>query len=171
MTTDLTHCDCQQVPSAVEEFTGSKCDEARPLNGTVEEVEALWDRLILTRAAGKKSRKDKHKVKTVALTAVSVVGEATDVGNAERKSSSDDSPTNSIERKVQPADFKDGPGLKRGVQDFSIRGESQAKRMKAKDMAPAHADKKLWASLFTSTRGKPTVETYSCRSTSGRGWM
>ena len=147
---------------AVEEYAGQKWEEARPLNGTQEEVEALWDKLIATRAAGKKARREKQKAAALPPPATAVEGEV------EGKSSSENSPTNSTEPKLQ-RELVEKVGAKRAVQDFSQPEKAQAKR--AKDMAPTNADKKIWASLFTSSHGKQAVETYSCRSTSGRGWM
>lgn len=155
----------------MQEFIGGKWDEARPLNGSQAEVEALWDRLIATRATSKKSKKQKPGTVQLAVAANEKPAAGSEAIKIERKSSSEDSPTNSTERKLQPVAVVEKAGIKRGVQDFSVREESQVKKLKAKDLAPAHADKKLWASLFTSTHGKPAVETYSCRSTSGRGWM
>jgi hypothetical protein len=63
---------CFQVPAAAEEYVGAKWEEVRPLNGSQEEVEALWDRLILSRAAVKKSKKDKKM-----QAAISIAAEAT----------------------------------------------------------------------------------------------
>ena len=80
------------------------------------------------------------------------------------RSSSGDSPTNTTEDQEKLE-------RKRPVQDFSITEKLHAKKLKAADMAPANADKKVWASLFTSTHGKAAKETYACRSTSGRGWI
>ena len=114
----------------------------------------------------KKSKKPKLQAAGIATTKASVENT-----KLEGKSSSEGSPTNSTERKLQSEGLIREAGVKRGVQDFSSGDRAPAKRIKAKDMAPANADKKLWASLFTSTHGKNAVETYSCRSTSGRGWM
>lgn len=38
------------------------------------------------------------------------------------------------------------------------------KRFKAVDIAPAHATKEIYASIFTSSRKTDFKETYSCRS-------
>ena len=129
-------------------------------------MEALWDKLIATRAASRKSRKEKLQAASRPTAKVLV-----EDSKVEGKSSSEESPTNSTERKLQSEGIIREAGVKRGVQDFSSGDRVPAKKIKAKDMAPANADKKLWASLFTSTHGKNAAETYSCRSTSGRGWM
>lgn len=159
----------------MEEFVGSKLTEVRPVNGSQEEIEVLWDKLIATRAASKKGKnKDKQKALATAsaaalATEATAAGAAPSVGRIDGKSSSEDSPTNSTERKLHVHGVSEKVGEKRGVQDFSTAVPT--KKVKAKDLAPANADKKLWASLFTSAHGKQSVETYSCRSTSGRGWM
>lgn len=45
------------------------------------------------------------------------------------------------------------------------KGEAApAKRFKAADHAPAHANKKVYASIFTSSNKSDFRETYSCRS-------
>ena len=41
---------------------------------------------------------------------------------------------------------------------------ASAKRFKASDHAPAHANKEVYASIFTSSRKSDFKETYSCRS-------
>lgn len=153
----------------MEELVGSKWEEARPLNGTQAEVEELWDKLIATRAASKKSKKQKPN--STAVTAVADSNTTAMEAKPERKSSSENSPSNSTEPKLHSEGLLREGGVKRGVQDFSAGDRALAKRIKAKDMAPSNADKKVWASLFTSTHGKQSAETYSCRSTSGRGWM
>ena len=161
-------CTRLQFPSAVEEEVGSSWEELRPLNGTQAEVEALWDRLIATRASKKGKR---GKPETSSLPPLPVSSATLKDSKSEQRSSSEGSPTNSTERKLQSEGLIREPAVKRGVQDFTQADRIQAKKLKAKDMAPANADKKLWASLFTSSHGKNAAETYSCRSTSGRGWM
>ena len=137
---------------------GGKWSEALPLNGTQSEVEALWDSLIAKRAATKRTKKDKRK----ADRAVTADENAAAAGvDAAGRSSSGDS----------PSDKPTGRPAKRQVQDFTIRENATVKRVKAADLAPAHADKKVWASLFTSSHGPQALETYSCRSTSARGWV
>lgn len=49
--------------------------------------------------------------------------------------------------------------------DNGKKGEAaSAKRFKAADHAPAHANKEVYASIFTSSRKSDFKETYSCRS-------
>lgn len=134
---------------AVEEHVGAKWAESIPLSGTQEEVEALWDKLIAKRAATKKGKKEKKKMTEIAAAANGV---------AQKRPSPE-----------QQGGKEPKESGKRPVQNFMVE-EKAAKKVKAVDLAPAHADKKVWASLFTSSQPR-TQETYSCRSTSARGWM
>ncbi|MFS7965197.1 putative replication termination factor 2 [Helianthus anomalus] len=45
-----------------------------------------------------------------------------------------------------------------------VNGKNEAKRFKAADLAPANANKEVYASIFTSSRKSGFKETYSCRS-------
>ncbi|KAI3706504.1 hypothetical protein L6452_24297 [Arctium lappa] len=45
-----------------------------------------------------------------------------------------------------------------------VNGKNEAKRFKAGDRAPQHANKEVYASIFTSSRKSDFKETYSCRS-------
>ncbi|KVH90704.1 protein RTF2 homolog [Cynara cardunculus var. scolymus] len=45
-----------------------------------------------------------------------------------------------------------------------VNGKSEGKRFKAGDRAPQHANKEVYASIFTSSRKSDFKETYSCRS-------
>ena len=164
-----------QVPAAVEELAGGKWQESIPLNGSQDEVEELWDRLIVKRNASKKTKKEK---KIAMAEGSSKLQQA--VATPEERTSSGDSPTNTTDEKVSGDKLSKKErkereaqlaGQKRPMQDFSISTDKlHTKKLKASDMAPANADKKIWASLFTSSHAK-TKETYGCRSTMGRGWM
>lgn len=138
-----------QVPTAVEELAGGTWKELRPLNGTQEEVESLWDSLIASRAFSKKAKKQRQKAQAESIAAIHAVERTIAPNDQLRKSSSEDSPTTTTERKLQLEDQSTGAGVKRGMQDFSNSSSIQVKRLKAKDMAPAHADKKVWASLLS----------------------
>lgn len=45
-----------------------------------------------------------------------------------------------------------------------VNGKNEGKRFKAGDRAPQHANKEVYASIFTSSRKSDFKETYSCRS-------
>ncbi|KAL2465626.1 hypothetical protein Adt_41477 [Abeliophyllum distichum] len=57
-------------------------------------------------------------------------------------------------------------GTKHGIEGNGINDNNNAsgKRFKAADMAPANASKKVYASIFTSSKKSDFKETYSCRS-------
>ncbi|KAK1429216.1 hypothetical protein QVD17_11421 [Tagetes erecta] len=50
------------------------------------------------------------------------------------------------------------------VNGLKVDGKNEAKRFKAGDMAPANANKEVYASIFISSRKSDFKETYSCRS-------
>lgn len=125
----------------MKELTGGQWQQKIPLNGSQKEIEALWDELIAERAAAKKARM--HEKRTEKAPAA-------------------------MDEAAPKEVLKNG---KRRIQDFTIIDKAAAKKIRAADLAPANADKKLWAALFTSAHGPQAKETYSCRSTSARGWM
>lgn len=102
------------------------------INGTEEEVQELWEKMLADKAKvdnGKKSKKLKNG---------EVKGE--EVGRL--------------------------TGTKHGIGSNGAQDKAKAsnKKFKAVDLAPAHATKEIYASLFTSSKKKDFKETYSCRS-------
>lgn len=57
-------------------------------------------------------------------------------------------------------------GTKHGIEVNGSQNNAKAsnKKFKIADLAPAHATKEIYASLFTSSKKKDFKETYSCRS-------
>lgn len=58
-------------------------------------------------------------------------------------------------------------GMKHGIGGNVVaqnNGKASNKKFKAGDLAPAHATKEVYASIFTSSKKKDFRETYSCRS-------
>ncbi|KAJ0091477.1 hypothetical protein Patl1_14768 [Pistacia atlantica] len=124
------------------------------LNGNEEEVAVLRERM-----EGEKSKVKDKKVKRVkngdlgagkeeVLDSVKVVGKKRGV----------------VESKgMEKASSKvEGNGMVENVKCMSAN--APVKRFKAVDIAPAHANKEVYASIFTSSRKSDFKETYSCRS-------
>lgn len=132
------------------------------INGNEEEVAALRERMEEERA----KLKDNKKVKKGRNVDVDVNGE--EVTGAPRlsgmKHGIEDKLVGKDARKVE-GNGKVGINTKIEVKDVkNSASNGSVKRFKAVDVAPAHATKEVYASIFTSSRKSDFKETYSCRS-------
>lgn len=132
------------------------------INGSEEEVAALRERMEGERA----KLKDNKKVKKGRNGDVAVNGE--EVMGAPRlsgmKHGIEDKLVGKVARKVE-GNGKVGINGKIEVKDVkNSTTNGSGKRFKAVDVAPAHATKEVYASIFTSSRKSDFKETYSCRS-------
>ncbi|CAN1165223.1 Replication termination factor 2 [Linum perenne] len=132
-----------------------ECDKI-VINGSEEEVEVLRARMEEERAKVREKKQKKVKNGDV------VVGNG--VNNGEEG-------VDVIEESTKLSGKKHGIVDGKDVQKANAKGEKMNakiesnKRFKAVDIAPAHATKAVYASLFTSSQKKKDFrETYSCRS-------
>ncbi|XP_044472523.1 replication termination factor 2-like [Mangifera indica] len=123
------------------------------LNGNEEEVAVLRERMEVEKMKVKENKAKKGKNGEVAadkegLDSVKVSGKKR--GIVESKG-------------LEKASGRvDGNGLVQNGKGVNANGA--VKKFKAIDMAPAHANKEVYASIFTSSRKSDFKETYSCRS-------
>ena len=55
-------------------------------------------------------------------------------------------------------------GTKHGIEAHGQRARAESKKFKVVELAPAHATKEIYASLFTSSKKQDFKDTYSRRS-------
>ncbi|KAF3665983.1 hypothetical protein CQW23_16361 [Capsicum baccatum] len=132
------------------------------INGSEEEVAVLRERMEEEKA----KLKDNKKVKKGKSGDVAVNGE--EVMGAPRlsgmKHGIEDKVAGKDVRKVE-GNGKVGINSKIEVKDVKCSASNgPVKRFKAVDVAPAHATKEVYASIFTSSSKSDFKETYSCRS-------
>ncbi|XP_009605181.1 uncharacterized protein LOC107823415 [Nicotiana tabacum] len=132
------------------------------INGSEEEVAALRERMEEERAKLKDNKKvKKGKNGDVALNGEEALGVPCLSG---MKHGIEDKLTEKDARKVE-GKGKVGINSKIEVKDVkNSASNGSGKRFKAVDIAPAHATKEIYASIFTSSRKTDFKETYSCRS-------
>ncbi|KAM0006556.1 putative replication termination factor 2 [Helianthus debilis subsp. tardiflorus] len=70
----------------------------------------------------------------------------------------------SVELKSIPGTKGADSGYRIETNGKVVNGKKEAKRFMAADLAPANANKEVYASIFTSSRKSDFKETYSCRS-------
>lgn len=120
------------------------------INGNEEEVIALREKMEMEKA----KLRDK-KVKKVKNGGLGVDGEM-GVSNDEVK----------LSGHKHGIDLKAAEKVSGKIETNGkvVNGKSEGKRFKAGDRAPQHANKEVYASIFTSSRKSDFKETYSCRS-------
>ncbi len=130
-----------------------------PINPPAEDLAELREKLLEQRAAARAAKKDKKKEKATAA-AAKRPAEAAEAANGDGSGSAG----------------ANGNGLYAGEAARSNGGAAvvngsgaAAKKFKATELMPSHADKKVWESLFTSSRAGEEKESYLCRSTAARG--
>lgn len=121
------------------------------INGNEEEVIALWEKMEM-----EKAKLREKKVKKVKNGGVGVDGEM-GVSNDGVKVSG---------TKHGIVDLKAAEKVSGKIETNGkvVNGKNEGKRFKAGDRAPQHANKEVYASIFTSSRKSDFKETYSCRS-------
>lgn len=187
-----------QVPAAVEELLGAswKQEDLLPLNGSPQEVAALRERMLLTRAAAKAKKSRKRAAAADGEAAVASVPSSALAIRA--NGSAGDLSDRWALKMIPSATAMPSPGsgaagtlvthlcsdeghcfgagvLAEAKQSPPVAGDASlaeekahAKKFKATEAAPAHASKEVWASIFTSSRPE-AKETYGCRALSSRG--
>ncbi|XP_049359705.1 uncharacterized protein LOC125824377 [Solanum verrucosum] len=132
------------------------------INGSEEEVAALRERMEEERVKLKDSKKvKKGRNEDVAVNGEEVIGAPRLSG---MKHGIEDKLVGKDARKVE-GNGKIGIKSKIEVKDVkNSASNGSGKRFKAVDVAPAHATKEVYASIFTSSRKSDFKETYSCRS-------
>ncbi|KAK4374835.1 hypothetical protein RND71_005512 [Anisodus tanguticus] len=133
------------------------------INGSEEEVAALRERMEEERAKLKDNKKVKKGMNgdVVAVNGEEVMGAPRLSG---MKHGIEDKLVGKDARKVE-GNGKVGINGKIEVKDVkNSASNGSVKRFKAVDVAPAHATKEVYASIFTSSRKSDFKETYSCRS-------
>ncbi|KAI3688088.1 hypothetical protein L1987_81796 [Smallanthus sonchifolius] len=124
------------------------------INGNESEVVALREKMEV-----EKSKLREKKVKKVKNGNLGVSGDS-GVSNVGVQFSGS---KHAIDLKAEKVSGKIETNGK-GVNGSKVNGKHEAKRFKAGDMAPANANKEVYASIFTSSRKSDFKETYSCRS-------
>ncbi|KAM6579840.1 hypothetical protein CsatA_003614 [Cannabis sativa] len=145
------------------------------INGNDEEVLVLRERM----EAEKDKQKQREREKKAKKVKHREIEEASAVNNGEAGVCSDPHSARLSGTKHGVSDAKDelkvpsmvgtnGKAAKAAsngtVSVKSSSNNAAAKRFKATDIAPAHATKEVYASIFTSSRKSEFKETYSCRS-------
>ncbi|KNA07067.1 hypothetical protein SOVF_175300 [Spinacia oleracea] len=169
----LINCGHVLSAKALKQIKSSAClvchkefkeeDDKIVINGTDEEVDILRKKMIQMKEMEKEKKAaiKLKKSKSKQLNSVGVAGEDDDgviVGDAQlsgKKHGIDDVVNANAKPEINPK-------LPNAI---AVTKKASAKRFKAVDIAPANADKKVYASLFTSSSRKSDFrETYSCRS-------
>ncbi|KAG9159493.1 hypothetical protein Leryth_011032 [Lithospermum erythrorhizon] len=120
------------------------------INGNEEEVLALRERLEAERVKTKDGRKVKGKKGNGG--GEDGVVEVERLSGKKRETEKLMEKVSRVNGKIEVKNVSNGSGTGRG------------KRFKAVDAAPAHANKDVYASIFTSSSKSDFKETYSCRS-------
>ncbi|KAJ0480558.1 putative Ubiquitin-like domain, replication termination factor 2, Ubiquitin-like domain superfamily [Helianthus annuus] len=158
----LKSCGHVLSAKALKEIKSSSCHVCRKefaeadkivINGNEEEVIALRERMEVEKL---KVREKKAKVKKVKNGNENVGGDG-DSGVCEDVVRVIGS-KREIDVKAEKVSGKIETNGK------VVNGKNEAKRFKAADLAPANANKEVYASIFTSSRKSDFKETYSCRS-------
>lgn len=150
----------KEVPQAVEELVGKKVSPSDLLtvNPPPEEYSQLREALLEQRAAARAAKKEGKKA---AAGAKRAAGEAT-----AKQNGSQAAPTAGAAPAAAQAAAAAGLYAAELARSGGVVG---AKKFKASELMPSNADKKVWESLFRSSRGAEEKETYLCRSTAARG--
>lgn len=121
------------------------------INGNEEEVIALREKMEM-----EKAKLREKKVKKVKNGGVGVDGEMGVSNDGVKVSGS----------KHGIVDLKAAEKVSGKIETNGkvVNGKNEGKRFKAGDRAPQHANKEVYASIFTSSRKSDFKETYSCRS-------
>ncbi|XP_057419234.1 uncharacterized protein LOC130713487 [Lotus japonicus] len=144
----LRNCGHVLSAKALKEVRSSSClvchedygeEDKVVINGNEDEVAALRERMEMEKTRVREGKKNK-KVKGESLEGSRLSGTKHVMAAVEKASA-----------KVE-------------VNGKVSNGGGAAKRFKAIDVAPAHATKEVYASIFTSSRKSDFKETYSCRS-------
>lgn len=136
-------------------------DDKIVINGTEEEVAAMREKMEAEKAAALSFKVRERKSKK---------GKSREVGlnSDESVENLDDSSARLSGKKHGIVDVngaeKNFPSAKLEVNEKVANAAAQAKRFKAVDIAPPNANKKVYASIFTSSSKSNFKETYSCRS-------
>lgn len=137
-----------------EEFTESN---KIVINGSEEEVAALRERMEEERAKLKEKKMGAKKTKN---------GEV-GVMNGAQVDALESSAVRGVKR---GADLNGSVGKAsvkvegHGKVENNVKGGVAVKKFRAADMAPAHANKEVYASIFTSSKKSDFKETFTCRS-------
>ncbi|GAB4820969.1 hypothetical protein N2152v2_008015 [Parachlorella kessleri] len=168
----------KEVPQVVEELVGFKPGAADLLavNPPAEELLELREKLLEQRAAARAAKKDGKKASKAAAPAVGAA-----VGEKRAAAAEARSGNGALAAAAAAGALYGGEAARNGTvtaieassNGVLKGGESAAgaaaKKFKATELMPSHADKKVWESLFTSSRKGEGKETYLCRSTAARG--
>ncbi|KMT03564.1 hypothetical protein BVRB_8g192400 [Beta vulgaris subsp. vulgaris] len=132
------------------------------INGSDDEVAVLRDRMLQLKAASKQVKKPKSKH----LNSAVGVGVGVDVGVPLDSDSAAGAQLSGKKHAIEDANkLKEKLPASVVATTKDKDKDGSAKRFKAVDNAPANANKKVYASLFTSSKKKSDFrETYSCRS-------
>ncbi|MFS8004861.1 putative Ubiquitin-like domain, replication termination factor 2, Ubiquitin-like domain superfamily [Helianthus anomalus] len=158
----LKSCGHVLSAKALKEIKSSSCHVCRKefteadkiaINGNEEEVIALRERMEVEKL---KVREKKAKVKKVKNGNENVGGDG-DSGVCE-----DVVRVIGSKREIDVKAAKVSGKIE--TNGKVVNGKNEAKRFKAADLAPANANKEVYASIFTSSRKSDFKETYSCRS-------
>ncbi|KAJ4845609.1 hypothetical protein Tsubulata_005743 [Turnera subulata] len=130
------------------------------INGSEEEVDALREKMEEERAKAVKDKKPK-KGKNGGEVGVVVNGGGeeglVEVERLSGKKHGIGGDGKDVEKAVAKVD-------RNGKVENVKGGSNGVKRFKAADLAPAHANKEVYASIFTSSRKSDFKETFTCRS-------
>ncbi|KAM0045297.1 putative Ubiquitin-like domain, replication termination factor 2, Ubiquitin-like domain superfamily [Helianthus debilis subsp. tardiflorus] len=158
----LKSCGHVLSAKALKEIKSSSCHVCRKefaeadkiaINGNEEEVIALRERMEVEKL---KVREKKAKVKKVKNGNENIGGDG-DSGVCE-----DVVRVIGSKREIDVKAAKVSEKIE--TNGKVVNGKNEAKRFKAADLAPANANKEVYASIFTSSRKSDFKETYSCRS-------
>ncbi|KAJ0663216.1 putative Ubiquitin-like domain, replication termination factor 2, Ubiquitin-like domain superfamily [Helianthus annuus] len=160
----LKSCGHVLSAKALKEIKSSSCHVCRKefaevdkivINGNEEEVIALRERMEVEKL---KVREKKAKVKKVKNGNENVGGD----GDGDSGVCEDVVRVIGSKREIDVKAEKVSGKIE--TNGKVVNGKNEAKRFKAADLAPANANKEVYASIFTSSRKSDFKETYSCRS-------
>ena len=142
----------------MEELVGAKVTKADllPINPPTEELAAMREALLEARAAARAAKKEGKK------------GKAAAAAGAKRPAA--EAGAGAAGAAAAPAGGSGGLYAGEAARNGgdAAGAAAAAKKFKAAELMPTHADKKVWESLFTSSR-PAEKETYLCRNTAARG--
>lgn len=165
----LSKCGHVFSAKALKEVKSSSClvchqefeeDDKIVINGTDEEVDILREKMILMKEKEKEKKAASKVKKPKSKQANSVAGDVDEGVSVVTHGS--DVQLSGKKHGIDVVDSK--PELNPKLPTAVAPKSASAKRFKAVDIAPPNADKKVYASIFTSSRKSDFKETYSCRS-------
>ncbi|KAF5772804.1 putative Ubiquitin-like domain, replication termination factor 2, Ubiquitin-like domain superfamily [Helianthus annuus] len=160
----LKSCGHVLSAKALKEIKSSSCHVCRKefaeadkivINGNEEEVIALREKMEIEKL---KVREKKAKVKKVK----NANGNENAGGDGDSGVCEDVVRVIGSKREIDVKAAKVSGKIE--TNEKVVNGKNEAKRFKAADLAPANANKEVYASIFTSSRKSDFKETYSCRS-------